>query len=136
MAALEQALHGLAAGAGQVLLLIGEAGIGKSRLVTEVHGLCPQQLLWLEGRCLEMTTATSYWPFQDALRDYFGWHTHRLPGPARVLRWGHWGTPVLLFPTAGGDFEEMGLLQSLFVVQVSGDAEFFHGTYQKRKKRV
>jgi esterase/lipase superfamily enzyme len=39
-------------------------------------------------------------------RDYFGWHTHRLPCPARVMRWGHWGTPVLLFPTAGGDFEE------------------------------
>jgi esterase/lipase superfamily enzyme len=49
-------------------------------------------------------------------RDYFGWHTHRLPGPARVLRWGHWGTPVLLFPTAGGDIEEperQGLIQAL-----------------------
>jgi esterase/lipase superfamily enzyme len=39
-------------------------------------------------------------------RDYFEWHTHRLPCHARVLRWGHWGTPVLLFPTAGGDIEE------------------------------
>jgi len=49
-------------------------------------------------------------------RDYFGWHTHRLPGPARVLRWGHWGTPVLLFPTAGGDCEEperQGLIHAL-----------------------
>ena len=27
--------------------------------------------------------------------------------PARVARWGHFGTPVLLFPTAGGDFEEV-----------------------------
>ena len=33
------------------------------------------------------------------------WHTQRLPEPARVSRWGHFGTPVLLFPTAGGDFE-------------------------------
>ncbi len=39
-------------------------------------------------------------------RDFFGWHTQRLPCPARVMRWGHWGTPVLLYPTAGGDFEE------------------------------
>lgn len=39
-------------------------------------------------------------------RDFFGWHTHRLPCPARVMRWGHWGTPVLIYPTAGGDFEE------------------------------
>jgi esterase/lipase superfamily enzyme len=49
-------------------------------------------------------------------RDYFGWHTHRLPCPARVLRWGQWGTPVLLFPTAGGDFEEperQGLIGAL-----------------------
>ncbi|MCZ8132513.1 MAG: alpha/beta hydrolase-fold protein [Steroidobacteraceae bacterium] len=35
------------------------------------------------------------------------WNTPRLPEPARVVRWGHYGTPVLLFPTAGGDFEEV-----------------------------
>jgi esterase/lipase superfamily enzyme len=35
------------------------------------------------------------------------WHTQRMPEPARVARWGHFGTPVLLFPTAGGDFEEV-----------------------------
>lgn len=35
------------------------------------------------------------------------WNTQRLPEPARVVRWGHYGTPVLLFPTAGGDFEEV-----------------------------
>ena len=39
-------------------------------------------------------------------REAFGWHTHRLPGPARIVRWGHYGKPVLLFPTAGGDCEE------------------------------
>jgi esterase/lipase superfamily enzyme len=27
--------------------------------------------------------------------------------PACVARWGHYGTPVLLFPSAGGDFEEV-----------------------------
>jgi esterase/lipase superfamily enzyme len=35
------------------------------------------------------------------------WNTNRLPEPARVVRWGHYGTPVLLFPTAGGDHEEV-----------------------------
>lgn len=39
-------------------------------------------------------------------RDGFGWQTHRLPCPARIVRWGHYGKPVLLFPTAGGDCEE------------------------------
>lgn len=37
----------------------------------------------------------------------WNWNTQRLPEPARVVRWGHYGTPVLLFPTAGGDYEEV-----------------------------
>jgi esterase/lipase superfamily enzyme len=40
-------------------------------------------------------------------RQAWSWNTQRLPEPARVVRWGHFGTPVLLFPTAGGDFEEV-----------------------------
>ncbi len=36
------------------------------------------------------------------------WTTQLLsPEPARMARWGHFGTPVLIFPTAGGDFEEI-----------------------------
>jgi esterase/lipase superfamily enzyme len=35
------------------------------------------------------------------------WTTRRLPQPARMARWGHFGTPVVIFPTAGGDFEEI-----------------------------
>lgn len=37
----------------------------------------------------------------------WSWTSQRLPEPARVVRWGHFGTPVLLFPTAGGDYEEV-----------------------------
>jgi len=49
-------------------------------------------------------------------KDWFAWQTHRLPCPARVVRWGHYGRPVLLFPTAGGDCEEterQGLVDAL-----------------------
>jgi len=49
-------------------------------------------------------------------KDWFAWQTHRLPCPARVVRWGHYGRPVLLFPTAGGDCEEterQGLIGAL-----------------------
>jgi len=49
-------------------------------------------------------------------KDSFGWSTERLPCPARVVRWGHYGAPVLLFPTAGGDAEEVeraGLIGAL-----------------------
>jgi esterase/lipase superfamily enzyme len=40
-------------------------------------------------------------------RETWTWQSSRLAGPARVSRWGHYGTPLLLFPTAGGDFEEV-----------------------------
>jgi esterase/lipase superfamily enzyme len=49
-------------------------------------------------------------------KDWFTWQTQRLPSPARVVRWGHYGRPVLLFPTAGGDLEEIerhGLIGAL-----------------------
>ena len=35
------------------------------------------------------------------------WFSDRLQQPFTVARWGHYGTPVLLFPTAGGDAEEV-----------------------------
>lgn len=76
LAVLERAVQHLTTGVGQVVLLVGEAGIGKSRLVREVWQRRPQHCLWLEGRCLEMTTPISYWPFQQALQGYFGWQTN------------------------------------------------------------
>lgn len=39
------------------------------------------------------------------------WNSTRLSGPARVARWGHFGAPVLLFPSAGGDFDEVQRFQ-------------------------
>jgi esterase/lipase superfamily enzyme len=35
------------------------------------------------------------------------WYSHRLEQEMPLVRWGHYGTPVLLFPTAGGDAEEV-----------------------------
>jgi esterase/lipase superfamily enzyme len=40
-------------------------------------------------------------------KDFFSWSSDRLPSAARIARWGHYGRPVLVFPTAGGDFEEV-----------------------------
>ncbi len=36
-----------------------------------------------------------------------GWHSERLGCRVNVARWGTFGTPVLVFPTAGGDAEEI-----------------------------
>ena len=35
------------------------------------------------------------------------WQSQRLEQEVQLVRWGHFGTPVLLFPTAGGDAEEV-----------------------------
>ena len=35
------------------------------------------------------------------------WYSERLEQPLGLARWGHYGTPVLVFPTAGGDAEEI-----------------------------
>lgn len=35
------------------------------------------------------------------------WHSERLDQRVSVVRWGEVGTPVLIFPTAGGDAEEI-----------------------------
>ena len=35
------------------------------------------------------------------------WYSHRVQRDVRLSRWGHFGQPVLVFPTAGGDAEEI-----------------------------
>lgn len=40
-------------------------------------------------------------------KDVTRWHTSRLEQSVQLVRWGHYGTPVLLYPTAGGDAEEV-----------------------------
>jgi class 3 adenylate cyclase/tetratricopeptide (TPR) repeat protein len=56
-------------GEGGIVGIIGEAGLGKSRLVAEVRS-SDTQVLWLEGHTLSFGQTISYWPFQQILR---GW---------------------------------------------------------------
>ncbi len=76
LAKLMDAAHELQAGRGAWIGTSGEAGVGKSRLIAELRTLLidadgASSLLWLEGRCLEMTEATPYGPFVDLLHTYF-----------------------------------------------------------------
>jgi len=63
-------------GQGQIVSIIGEAGIGKSRLVQELRASLsprpPVSLSILEGRCVSIGQPISYWPFLDILRAYLG----------------------------------------------------------------
>jgi class 3 adenylate cyclase/tetratricopeptide (TPR) repeat protein len=61
-------------GHGQIINVIGEAGIGKSRLVRELKKGIDRKgelYLWLEGRCLSIGQPVSYWPFIDMFRTLF-----------------------------------------------------------------
>jgi ABC-type oligopeptide transport system substrate-binding subunit/class 3 adenylate cyclase len=77
MSQLEEAASALAAGSGAVIILAGEPGIGKSRLVAELHdrlsaaGASPPAQ-WIEGRCLSYGESLPYWPFRDLLRNWLG----------------------------------------------------------------
>lgn len=67
LAALESALGETRAGRGGVVLLVGEPGIGKSRLVEEVARLAEgAQVVW--GRAWEAGGAPAYWPWTQVLR--------------------------------------------------------------------
>src|SRR5574341_1268701 len=61
-----------AAGTGQILALVGEPGMGKSRLVHEFtrHQLRPGWLV-LEGASVSYGKATPYFPLIEMLRHYF-----------------------------------------------------------------
>lgn len=60
-------------GLGQMVLVIGEAGIGKSRLTAELkQQVDPQFVNLFEGRSLTYRKSISYWIFMDMLRNYLG----------------------------------------------------------------
>jgi predicted ATPase/class 3 adenylate cyclase len=62
---LRQAVELAAAGKGQVVCLVGEAGVGKSRLVAEVAGLARQAgIRAVGGACRSHATRTSYFPWR------------------------------------------------------------------------
>src|SRR5262249_15571294 len=68
---LQQALQKSGAGHGQLVALVGEAGVGKSRLVYEfLHSHRTQGWLVLESASVSYGKATPYFPVLDLLRRY------------------------------------------------------------------
>jgi predicted ATPase len=65
-------LDELVAGRGQILFLLGDAGIGKTRLIAELAGLAEGRVTWLEGRCVSYDTELFYGPFVQILRGWIG----------------------------------------------------------------
>jgi class 3 adenylate cyclase/tetratricopeptide (TPR) repeat protein len=72
LAALHQALEQAVAGHGQVVAVIGEPGVGKTRLFHEfTHTSRTQGWLLLESRSTSYGQATPYLPIIDLLKAYF-----------------------------------------------------------------
>jgi class 3 adenylate cyclase/tetratricopeptide (TPR) repeat protein len=73
---LEALLGAIAAaekGSGGVVVIRGEAGIGKSRLLYEARGrLDTDEVTWLVGRCISYGAGTPYLPIIDLVKDAFG----------------------------------------------------------------
>ncbi len=70
--ALKEAFEKAQSSYGQVVGVVGEAGVGKSRLLLELRRrLPPRYYTYLEGRCLHYGSAMPYLPVLDILRLYF-----------------------------------------------------------------
>lgn len=73
MDTLERALHSAQRGAGQCIVIAGEAGVGKSRLLNEICRRAEvERFLILRGYCFEQDAAFPYAPLVDALRTHLG----------------------------------------------------------------
>ncbi len=73
---LKSAFGDVTHGLGRFVAIIGEAGIGKSRLIGELKQTAEADInkpLWLEGRCTELSMTTGYGPFLDLFHRLFGW---------------------------------------------------------------
>ena len=52
-----------------LLTVLGEAGVGKSRLVLEFAGGLPGDVIVARGRCLPYGEGITYWPLADIIRE-------------------------------------------------------------------
>jgi class 3 adenylate cyclase/tetratricopeptide (TPR) repeat protein len=66
--AIAEAFEKSNSGAGQVVLLVGEAGIGKSRLLRELRRRIGDEVTWCEGRALSFGRTMAFHPLIDMLR--------------------------------------------------------------------
>src|SRR5215210_2549808 len=71
VAAIEEALGSLEQDRGAIVIVAGEAGVGKSRLSAEIrHRSEEAGRRWLETRCLSYGRGLAYWPYAELLRTF------------------------------------------------------------------
>jgi Adenylate and Guanylate cyclase catalytic domain/AAA ATPase domain len=73
MGLLLRAWDGSCHGRGQVVLIQGEAGVGKSRLVEGLREAAGKDHVWVAIRCSPFHTASAFHPIIEHLKRVFGW---------------------------------------------------------------
>jgi hypothetical protein len=73
MGLLLRAWDGSSHGRGQVVLIQGEAGVGKSRLVEGLREATAKEHIWVAIRCSPFHTASAFHPIVEHLKRVFGW---------------------------------------------------------------
>jgi class 3 adenylate cyclase/tetratricopeptide (TPR) repeat protein len=70
---LKAAFEKVQSGEGQVIGIVGEAGVGKSRLLLEFRNILPKgDYTYFEGRCLHYGGSMPYLPILDVTRSFIG----------------------------------------------------------------
>ena len=72
LATLERAWAQARTGRGQAVFVVGDAGIGKSRLLLEFRRRLGEAATWIEGDCISFGQSTPFLPIVEMLKRNFG----------------------------------------------------------------
>ncbi len=86
---LSACVDALRSGVGAVVGILGEAGVGKSRLLSELRLAKPPGLLWIETRALSVGRGIAYGPWIEIVRALAGTSERATPAEnwERLSRW-------------------------------------------------
>ena len=87
LSTLRGSLEAARAGRGSFVTIGGEAGLGKSRLISELHTVAREadsRVQWLEGRAISYGQSLAYYPWRTLLRGAIGVHDAAPPETTRT----------------------------------------------------
>jgi class 3 adenylate cyclase/tetratricopeptide (TPR) repeat protein len=117
MARLKDIFAGLMAGRGQTVVVTGEAGIGKSRLISEFKRdiTSREEVNWLEGRCLAYTSSVPYGPFLELIRNHAGIRDEQSEDAARRR------LDLAVSQFFPGDAESKAIIANMMLLKLSSE---------------